>query len=107
MLGFVPFYLLMIASHYYWVNRLSVVLYHGRDDRLDDGPHVVGLCMLFGIEIVTNGVDIATHFRYVTTALTSVAIGVYCAWIIGTRLARTLRGRERAPEPVPVTPTAA
>ena len=90
-LGFLPFYFLMIASHYYWVNRLSPLLHHARHE--DDGDeHVVALAVLFGIEVTSNYIDQTTHFRYALTGTASVALGLYAAWVIGARLWRTYRG---------------
>jgi hypothetical protein len=86
-LGFIPFYFLMIASHYYWVNRLTPLLHQAKHE--DDGfEHTVGLCTLFAIEALSNYIDESTHFRYALTGTASVALGLYCAWIIGTRLHR-------------------
>ena len=94
LLGFFPFYFLMIASHYYWVNRILPLVHHARHE--EDGlEHVAGLVILFGIEIASNAIDEETHFRYGLTGSASVALGVYAAWVIGSRLVRAYRGEER------------
>lgn len=100
-LGFIPFYFLNIASHYYWIHRMTMVLHHGRDER-DELLHAVGLSALFLVEALTNAMDQATHFRYGVVAATSVALGLYCAYVIGARLLRTVRGAPTEnPTPVP------
>jgi hypothetical protein len=97
-LGFLPFYFLMIASHYYWVHRLTVLLHHSSHDEEGRLDHAVALAMLFGIEAFANAHESATRFRYAVTAIASVLLGVYCVWVIGTRL---WHGRA-APQPGPV-----
>lgn len=94
-LGFVPFYFLMIASHYYWVNRLTPLLHHAKHE--DDGvEHLVALSTLFAIEVMSNFIDETTHFRYALTATASVALGLYALWVIGARLVRVYRSRPSA-----------
>ena len=101
--GFIPFYFLMIASHYYWIHRLTVVLHHSRRDG-DEVEHTVALSALFGIEAITNSLDQYTHFRYGVVGTTSVALGVYCSWVIGSRLWRVLRQRPASTVPLLVEP---
>ncbi|MBI2897953.1 MAG: hypothetical protein HYY06_30630 [Deltaproteobacteria bacterium] len=90
LLGFVPFYFLMIASHYYWIARTTMLLHHGKHED-GGGEHIVGLCVLFAIEVLSNYIDEATHFRYALSATASVALGLYCAFVVGVRLWRTYR----------------
>jgi hypothetical protein len=85
----------MIASHYYWVNRLTPLLHHARHE--DDGiEHVVALSTLFAIEVMSNFIDETTHFRYALTGTASVALGVYAVWVIVARLVRVYRSRPSA-----------
>ncbi|MBI2896392.1 MAG: hypothetical protein HYY06_22735 [Deltaproteobacteria bacterium] len=103
-LGFIPFYFLMIASHYYWIHRMTALLHHAKysDERPD---HLIGLALLFAIDAMSNYVDRATHFRYAVTGLTSVSLGLYCAWVIGNRLWRTLRQPPALPQSEPASPS--
>jgi hypothetical protein len=89
-LGFIPFYFLMIASHYYWIHRMTIVLHHA--PRTDDEPdHLVALSMLLCVEAIANSLDTWTHFRYGVVGTSSVMLAVYAAWVIGARLRRVLR----------------
>lgn len=93
-LGFIPFYFLMIASHYYWVNRLTPVLHHAKHEE-DGAAHAIALAGLFAIEVSSNYIDQTTHFRYALTGTASVALGVYAAFVIGARLVRVYRKMPR------------
>jgi hypothetical protein len=95
-LGFVPFYFLMIASHYYWIHRMTMVLHESRKDA-DAPAHAGGLAALFLIEAFMNAYDQGTHFRYGSTAATSLSLGLYCVFVIGTRVRAVLRARRANP----------
>ncbi|MBI2897947.1 MAG: hypothetical protein HYY06_30600 [Deltaproteobacteria bacterium] len=64
--------------------------HHGKHED-GGGEHIVGLCVLFAIEVLSNYIDEATHFRYTLSATASVALGLYCAFVVGVRLWRTYR----------------
>jgi len=81
---------------------MTVVLHHARRD--EELHQTIGLSALFAIEAVTNGLDQYTHFRYGVVATTSVCLGVYCVWVIGSRFWRMRRFQSTATAPLPATP---
>jgi hypothetical protein len=62
LMGFIPFFLLSIASYYYYVMRMTVIVAHAQ--AIHKRRNAIGLALLFGIEVVTWTAELSERSRY-------------------------------------------
>lgn len=80
-LGIYPLFAMTNPQINYYNLRLLLVLLH--TERWDEYRHRIGLYMLFAIEVVTQGAQVAGAARYGVTAMTSLGMAGYLAVMLG------------------------
>ena len=94
-LAVLPLFCLTNPSYYYYILRIVLVLFHA--ENLSRRSNVVGLCLLFAMEISAHATKLAGYERYTTTATTSWWLIVYFV-VVGTLMVREMLDDEAQPE---------
>ncbi len=79
--GFIPFFLLSIASYYYYVMRMTAVAMHA--ERIDRPRNVLGLALLFSIEILVWSSELTMRSRYFAVGWMGWSLTFYSVLMIG------------------------
>ncbi len=79
--GFIPFFLLSIASYYYYVMRMSVIVAHAH--RIHKPMHALGLALLLMIELVTWVAELTERSRYFAIGWMGWTLTLYILVMIG------------------------